>query len=50
MQDRALAGSAMLFAGSASAALAGPWKDLWNCDLSVTDVIIAEDFTPMQHR
>jgi len=29
---------------SANAALAGPWKDLWNGDLSVTDKIIAEDF------
>ena len=30
---------------SASAALAEPWKDLWNGDLAVTDKIIAEDFT-----
>ena len=30
---------------SANAALAGPWKDLWNGDLSLTDKIIAEDFT-----
>ena len=29
---------------SANAALAGPWKDLWNGDLSLTDKIIAEDF------
>jgi predicted ester cyclase len=29
----------------ASAALAEPWKGLWNGDLSVTDKIIAEDFT-----
>ncbi len=29
---------------SANAALVGPWKDLWNGDLSVTDKIIAEDF------
>ena len=28
---------------SANAALAGPWKDLWNGDLSLTDKIIAED-------
>jgi predicted ester cyclase len=27
-----------------NAALADPWKDLWNGDLSVTDRIIAEDF------
>jgi len=30
---------------SANAALVGPWKDLWNGDLSVTGTIIAEDFT-----
>jgi len=30
---------------AANAALTGPWKDLWNGDLSVTDTIIAEDFT-----
>jgi predicted ester cyclase len=30
---------------SANAALAEPWKDLWNGDLAVTDKIIAEDFT-----
>ena len=30
---------------SANAALAGPWKDLWNGDLSLTGKIIAEDFT-----
>jgi predicted ester cyclase len=30
---------------SANAALAGPWKDLWNGDLAVTGTIIAEDFT-----
>jgi len=30
---------------SANAALADPWKDLWNGDLSLTDTIIAEDFT-----
>jgi hypothetical protein len=29
---------------SANAALAEPWKDLWNGDLSVTEKIIAEDF------
>lgn len=29
---------------SANAALAGPWKDLWNGDLSLTDKIIAEHF------
>jgi hypothetical protein len=29
---------------AANAALAGPWKDLWNGDLSLTDTIIAEDF------
>src|ERR1035438_9222236 len=29
---------------AANAALAGPWKDLWNGDLGVTDQIIAEDF------
>jgi hypothetical protein len=29
---------------TANAALAEPWKDLWNGDLSVTDKIIAEDF------
>lgn len=29
----------------ANAALAEPWKDLWNGDPSVTDKIIAEDFT-----
>ena len=28
----------------ANAALAEPWKDLWNGDLSLTDTIIAEDF------
>jgi predicted ester cyclase len=28
----------------ANAALAGPWKDLWNGDLSLIDKIIAEDF------
>lgn len=30
---------------AANAALTGPWRDLWNGDLSVTDTIIAEDFT-----
>jgi hypothetical protein len=30
---------------SANAALTGPWQDLWNGDLTVTDKIIAEDFT-----
>ena len=29
---------------TANVALAEPWKDLWNGDLSVTDKIIAEDF------
>jgi NmrA-like family len=29
---------------AANAALAEPWKDLWNGDLSVTEKIIAEDF------
>lgn len=29
---------------SANAALADPWKDLWNGDLSITDKIITEDF------
>ncbi len=29
---------------SANAALVGPWKDLWNGDLSITEKIIAEDF------
>ena len=29
---------------SANAALAEPWKDLWNGDLGVADKIIAEDF------
>jgi predicted ester cyclase len=29
---------------AANAALASPWKDLWNGDLGVTDQIIAEDF------
>ena len=29
---------------AANAALAEPWKDLWNGDLSLTDKIIAEDF------
>lgn len=29
---------------AANAALANPWKDLWNGDLGVTDKIIAEDF------
>jgi predicted ester cyclase len=29
---------------AANAALAGPWKDLWNGDLSLTGTIIAEDF------
>lgn len=30
---------------SANAALTGLWQDLWNGDLSVTDKIIADDFT-----
>ncbi len=30
---------------AANAALTGPWQDLWNGDLTVTDKIIAEDFT-----
>jgi len=30
---------------AANAALAEPWKDLWNGDLNLTDTIIAEDFT-----
>ena len=30
---------------AANAALAEPWKDLWNGDLSLTNTIIAEDFT-----
>jgi predicted ester cyclase len=29
---------------AANAALANPWRDLWNGDLTVTDTIIAEDF------
>ena len=29
---------------AANAALANPWKDLWNGDLAVTNKIIAEDF------
>lgn len=29
---------------AANAALANPWKELWNGDLSLTDQIIAEDF------
>jgi hypothetical protein len=29
---------------AANAALASPWKDLWNGDLGVTDQLIAEDF------
>src|SRR5258708_29263615 len=29
---------------AASAALAGPWKDLWNGDLGIADQIIAGDF------
>jgi steroid delta-isomerase-like uncharacterized protein len=29
---------------AANAALANPWKDLWNGDLDVTSQIIAEDF------
>jgi hypothetical protein len=29
---------------AANAALAEPWKDLWNGDLGVTDKIIAENF------
>jgi hypothetical protein len=29
---------------AANAALAEPWKDLWNGDLSLTPKIIAEDF------
>jgi SnoaL-like polyketide cyclase. len=35
-------GTAM--SNAANAALAEPWKDLWNGDLSLTDKIIAEDF------
>jgi predicted ester cyclase len=31
-------------AAAANAALASPWKDLWNGDLGVTNKIIAEDF------
>jgi predicted ester cyclase len=29
---------------AANAALADPWKDLWNGDLGIADKIIAEDF------
>jgi predicted ester cyclase len=29
---------------AANAALAIPWRDLWNGDLTITDQIIAEDF------
>ena len=29
---------------ASNAALAEPWKDLWNGDLTLTDKIIAEDF------
>lgn len=29
---------------AANAALAEPWKDLWNGDLSITEKIIAADF------
>ena len=29
---------------AANAALANPWRDLWNGDLAITDKIIAEDF------
>ena len=29
---------------AANAALAEPWKDLWNGDLSLTEKIIAEHF------
>jgi hypothetical protein len=31
--------------GVAARGATGPWKDLWNGDLSLTDKIIAEDFT-----
>src|SRR5215469_4966743 len=31
-------------ASSANAALAGPWKNLWNGDFSLTEKIIAADF------
>ena len=35
---------------TANAALATPWKDLWNGDLSIADQIIAEDFTVTPRR
>ena len=31
---------------TANAALAIPWRDLWNGDLTITDGIIAEVFPP----
>jgi hypothetical protein len=30
--------------GTSNAALAEPWKQLWNGDLTVTDKVIADDF------
>jgi predicted ester cyclase len=33
-----------VMSNASNAALTGPWQDLWNGDLSVTDKIIAEDF------
>jgi hypothetical protein len=33
-----------VMSNSANAALAEPWKDLWNGDLNVTEKIIAENF------
>jgi hypothetical protein len=35
---------------AANAALAEPWKDLWNGDLSLTEKIIAEDFVATRRR
>jgi hypothetical protein len=37
-------------ANAANAALAEPWKDLGNGDLSLTEKIIAEDFVATRRR
>jgi predicted ester cyclase len=42
--DLAFPGKETAMSNAANAALASPWKDLWNGDLGIADQIIAGDF------
>jgi predicted ester cyclase len=44
IQPIALDQEGTILSSAANLALAEPWKDLWNGDLSLTETIIAEDF------